>query len=48
MFVIPLRIFKIVLNTIKDKKLEACLLIHILLVLLQFYILFFFLSNTLN
>jgi len=48
MFVILLRIFKIVLNTIKDKKLGASLLIYLLMALLQFCILIFFLSSTFN
>lgn len=47
MFVILLRIFKIVLNTIKDNKLGACLLIHLLTTLFQFCIIFF-LSSTFN
>lgn len=47
MFVILLRIFKIVPNTIKDNKLGACLLIHLLTTLLQFCIIFF-LSSTFN
>lgn len=46
-FVILLRIFKIVLNTIKDKKLGAFffLLIYLLMVLLRCCVLVFFLKH---
>ena len=47
-FVSLLRIFKIVLNTIKDKKLGSCLLICLLTVLLQRCVLVFFISIAFN